>query len=180
MKIVVVNGTNRQGSLSRGISTWCVEQLVKLGHEAEVLDCIEMGPAFLHPNAYKEPEDSVTDLVNRFMDSDGVIFAVPEYNGSFPGVVKLLIDMLPYPEGFDARPCMFIGIAAGQFAGLRAVEHLQQVAGYRNAHIYPRRTFIADSYKKVSADKGPIDDELGERIRANLSGFLTYIGDLKD
>lgn len=180
MKIVVVNGTNRKGSLSRGLSTWCGEQLEQQGHTVDVLDCAEMGPAFIAPDAYKEPAAEVTTLVKRFMDSDGVVFVVPEYNGSYPGIVKLFIDMLPYPEGFESRPCMFVGVAAGQFAGLRAVEHLQQVAGYRNAHIYPRRTFISDSYKTIAADKGPLDGELAQRIQHNLMGFITYISALKD
>ena len=88
-----------------------------------MLDLAEMGPEFLLGTSYKEPAAAVTALVDRFLAADGVHFVVPEYNGSFPGAVKLFIDHLPYPEGFDNRPCAFTGLAAGQFAALRAVEH---------------------------------------------------------
>src|SRR5690606_19539384 len=105
----------------------------------DLLDMNELPPEILSPGAYKQPAESVRQLVERFLAADGVVFVVPEYNGSYPGVLKLFVDMLPYPQGFENRPCAFVGLAAGQFKSLRAVEHLQQVAGYRNAFVYPRR-----------------------------------------
>ena len=90
----------------------------------------------------------------------------------------MFADMLPYPEGFDSRPCAFVGIAAGQFKSLRAVEHFQQVAGYRNAFIFPRRLFIGDSFKQF-VDGKLADDALTERLQTQADGFLEFIGNLK-
>jgi chromate reductase len=117
--------------------------------------------------------------VNRFLAADGVVFAVPEYNGSFPGVLKLFIDMLPYPQGFNLRPCAFLGLAAGQFQGLRAVEHLQGVSGYRHAHNYPVRVFIGDSKNAFTPDGALSDPKLAGRVHAQSEGFLRFIGQLK-
>jgi NAD(P)H-dependent FMN reductase len=78
------------------------------------------------------------------------------------------------PEGFEGRPCAFIGLAAGQFKSLRAVEHFQQVAGYRNAHIYPRRIFIGDSFKQF-VDGKLADDELSTRLFGQADGFLEFV-----
>jgi NAD(P)H-dependent FMN reductase len=86
--------------------------------------------------------------------------------------------MLPFPEGFDQRPCAFIGLAAGQFKGLRAVEHFQQVAGYRNAHLFPRRLFIGDSYKQF-VDGKLADDELSRRLYEQADQFLEFLGKLQ-
>ena len=82
--------------------------------------------------------------------------------------------MLPYPEGFDRRPCAFVGLAAGQFKGLRSVEHFQQVAGYRNAHIYPRRLFIGDSFRQF-VDGKLADDELTTRLKDQAAGFVDFV-----
>ena len=141
MHIVVVCGTNRDGALSRLLATEVAESYRQRGQSVDLLDMNELPPEALLPTAYKEQADSVKKVVDRFLASDGAVFVIPEYNGSYPGVVKLFVDMLPYPEGFDSRPCAFIGLAAGQFKSLRAVEHFQQVAGYRNAYMYPRRDF---------------------------------------
>lgn len=178
MKITVVCGTNRKEALSRLLSAETAQTYRNLGAEVDLLDMEEIPTSILQADAYKSTPADVQLLVQRFLDSTGVVFIVPEYNGSFPGILKLFIDMLPYPEGFDSRPCAFIGLAAGQFKGLRAVEHLQGVAGYRNAHMFPRRLFIGDSYKQF-IDGKLADDELTDRLKEQATGFLTFISNLE-
>ncbi|MEM7238587.1 MAG: NADPH-dependent FMN reductase [Pseudomonadota bacterium] len=174
MHIVVVCGTNREGALSRLLATEVVESYQQRGHDVDLLDMNELPPEILAGTAYKEPAPAIKALVDRFLKADGVVFVVPEYNGSYPGILKLFVDMLPYPEGFDSRPCAFIGLAAGQFKGLRAVEHFQQVAGYRHAHVFPRRLFIGDSYKQF-VDGKLADDELSVRLKEQAEQFLEFI-----
>ncbi len=178
MRIVVIPGTNRTGSLSLVLAKLAVADYVALGHDVDLLE-LTLGGEFLDPEAYKKPKPAVSTLVARFLAADGVVFLVPEYNGSYPGVLKLFLDMLPYPQGFDRRPCAFIGLSAGAFQALRAVEHLQGVAGYRNAFIYPNRVFIGDSYKQFDADGRLVDARLGERLRNQAVGFIQFITALK-
>lgn len=180
MHIVVVCSTNRKGSLSRKLTHCIAEDFREQGASVDVLDMEELTPEFLSPTAYKEPEPAVSAMVDRFLAADGVVFVVAEYNGSYPGILKLFVDMLPYPEGFDSRPCAFVGLAAGKFQGLRAVEHLQQVAGYRMAHIYPRRLFIGNSYSQFDGEGRLRDEELATRLHAMAGGFLGFIRNLAD
>lgn len=175
MHIAVIPGTNRAGALSQRLGALIAERYRRLGHGVDLFDLAEMGPEFLDPTAYKQRPPGVRTFVERFLAADGVHFIVPEYNGSFPGVVKLLIDMLPYPPGLDQRPIAYVGLSAGQFKGLRAVEALQAVAGYRNAYNYPRRVFIGDSFKQF-ADDGLADADLEERLHQQCAGFCEFIG----
>lgn len=179
MHIVVICGTNRKGALSRLLAAEVVESYRQRDVSVDLLDMAELPVSALDENAYKEPATEVTALVDRFLKADGAVFIVPEYNGSYPGVLKLFVDMLPYPDGFDSRPCAFIGLAAGQFQGLRAVEHFQGVAGYRNAHLFPRRLFIGDSYSKF-VDGRLSDDELSDRLHQQADGFLAFINSVKE
>ena len=174
MHVVVVCATNREGALSRLLANEVVESYRQRDQDVDLLDMNELPTEILDPTAYKEPAESVKALVQRFLRSDGVVFVIPEYNGSYPGILKLFVDMLPYPEGFDSRPCAFIGLAAGQFKGLRSVEHFQQVAGYRNAHLFPRRLFIGDSYKQF-IDGKLADDELTQRLQDQAEQFIGFV-----
>lgn len=174
MKIVVVCGTNRDGALSRLLSQEIITTYETRGHDVDHLDMKDLPAEILRPDAYSAPAESVSKLVERFIRADGVVFVVPEYNGSYPGILKLFVDMLPYPQGFNNRPCAFVGLAAGQFKSLRAVEHFQQVAGYRNAFIYPRRLLIGDSYKQF-VDGKLSDDELSKRLAEQADGFIKFI-----
>lgn len=178
MRIVIVPGTNRAGSLSAKLATQLVEIYQQRGAEVDRLN-LDLGPEFLAPEAYRTPGPSVKALVARFLASDGAVFIVPEYNGSYPGVLKLFIDMLPYPQGFEHRPCAFIGLAAGQFHGLRAVEHLQGVTGYRHAHNFPIRVFIGDSKNAFTPEGRLASATIADRIAAQADGFLRYIAGVR-
>ena len=178
MQIVVVCGTNRAEAQSRILAQEVAESYRQRGQDVDFLDMNELPQAALDPLAYKEKSPEVQALVDRFLKSDGVVFVIPEYNGSYPGVLKLFVDMLPFPEGFDQRPCAFIGLAAGQFKGLRAVEHFQQVAGYRNAHLFPRRLFIGESYKQF-VDGKLADDELSQRLYEQADQFIEFLEKLR-
>ena len=178
MHIVVVCGTNREGALSRLLSVEAAEAYRQRGHDVDLIDMKDLPVDVLLPTAYKDQPENVAAMVGRFLKADGAVFVVPEYNGSYPGVLKLFVDMFPFPEGFDSRPCAFIGLAAGQFKSLRAVEHFQQVAGYRNAYIFPRRLFIGDSYQQF-VDGKLADDELSERLHQQADGFIRFIENVK-
>ena len=80
-------------------------------------------------------------LIDRIDRAEGLYLICPEYNGSYPGVIKTFIDYWSYPKSFEKRPVCFTGLG-GVFGGLRPVEHLQQIFGYRNAFIFPERVFL--------------------------------------
>jgi NAD(P)H-dependent FMN reductase len=101
---------------------------------------------------------------------------IPEYNGSFPGVLKLFIDMLKFPESFEGKPVAYVGVASGQWGALRAVEQLQLIFGYRNAHSYPRRVFIAGVHDKFTAEGAFNDPELLRRLEEQAGGFRAFVG----
>lgn len=182
MHIVIVPGTNRKSSLSRGLAKALIADYEALGHSVDFLE-LNLTPEFLEPDAYpeknKEPRPAISALVNRFLAADGVVFVIPEYNGSYPGILKLFVDMLPYPQGFDKRPCAFVGLSAGQFQSLRAVEHFQGVAGYRHAYIFPERVFIGDSFKQFDGAGKLNDAKLAERLKKQANGFVNFIAALK-
>jgi chromate reductase, NAD(P)H dehydrogenase (quinone) len=180
MHIVVICGTNRSGALSATLAHLYRHCYIEQGASVDLLSMAELPASALHGAAYRQPETEITRLVERFCAADGVHFVVPEYNGSFPGVLKLFIDMLPYPEGFDQRPCAFTGLAAGQFQGLRAVEHLQQIACYRNALQCHCRLFIGNSFKQFDPDSGAlIDQELAHRLVQQCRDFLAFVSAMR-
>jgi chromate reductase, NAD(P)H dehydrogenase (quinone) len=178
MHIVVVPGTNRTGSLSLILAKLAAADYAELGHSVDLLE-LNLGAEFLAPDVYAKPQPAVTAMVNRFLAADGVLFVVPEYNGSYPGILKLFVDMLPYPQGFEKRPCAFIGLAAGQFQSLRAVEHLQAVAGYRNAYIFPNRIFIGASKTQFNDGMKLVDAKLQDRIKKQAGEFSHFVAMVK-
>lgn len=175
MKITLVSGTNRPGSATLKITRQLAGLYAEIGQPAEILDLTGLPPELFLPAAYASKPAGFARFSEAILASDGVHLVVPEYNGGAPGVLKYFIDMLKFPEAFDHRPVAFTGLAAGMWGGLRPVEQLQGVFGYRNAHQYPDRVFLAGVGQQFSADGQLSNADALQRLRAQAAGFVEFV-----
>jgi NAD(P)H-dependent FMN reductase len=140
--ITVISGTNRPNSKTRKIAVLVQEMLTEEGEEVALIDLANLPAEIFADSSYASKPESFEAFQNAVFESDGLLTVVPEYNGSFPGVLKYFIDMLRFPESLYETPAAFVGISSGRWGGLRAVEHLEMVFQYRHAHLFGRRCFI--------------------------------------
>ena len=176
MQITVISGTNREGSQTLVVSNYIQSCFAaQEGVDAGLLDLRDLPSELLSPGAYAEKPAGFAPLVEQVLSSDGLVLVVPEYNGSYPGALKLFIDMLPFPQAFDKRPVAFVGIAAGRWGGLRPVEQLQQVFGYRNACQFPERVFLPSIGQSITAEGAPTDPFVEGLLASQVTGFVDFV-----
>src|SRR5258708_4847423 len=91
--ITVISGSNRLGNITHQVSRHYFV-LRKARYEDTVLFSLEDLPmGFLYPDMYKSKHPDFLKMENQFMvPADKFVFVLPEYNGSFPGVLKAFID----------------------------------------------------------------------------------------
>src|SRR5271163_4229583 len=140
--ITLIVGTNRPGSNTRKVAAQLEEIYAGLKVPLEILDLAKLPQEIFSPTSYAEKPKSFQPFADAVLQSDGLHVVTPEYNGSLPGVLKYFIDMLKFPESFEQKPVCFTGLAAGIWGGLRPVEQLQAIFGYRNAHVFSERVFM--------------------------------------
>lgn len=176
MNITIISGTNRQGSNTLKVATHVAGLYTALGGvTASVLDLQDLPPDLLSPTAYAEKPPALQPLIDQILASDGLVVVTPEYNGSYPGVLKLFIDMWPYPEAFERRPVCYIGLAAGYWGGLRPVEQLQQVFGYRNAMQFCERVFFPGVHNTIDENGAPQPGLASDLLTSQVNGFVNFI-----
>jgi len=174
--IEVIAGTNRPGSATLRMANLILEMYHAAGVDAQILDLAQLPPEIFNPTCYAEKPASFKPFSDRVLRADGLHVVVPEYNGSFPGVLKYFVDMLKFPESFEQRPVAFTGVAAGVWGAFRAVEQLQLVFGYRNAILLPERVWIPAIHQKWAADgKGLNDADLTKSLTAQTASFATFV-----
>ena len=173
--IMIISGTNRAHSNALRISK------IILGHyrdakiPAELFSLEEMPQDVFDPSSYAKKPPAMQVIQQRVLEAQGLHVITPEYNGSFPGVLKYFIDMLKFPESFDRKPVAFVGEAAGVWGGLRAVEQLQMIFGYRNAHSYPDRVFIPAVKDKFDSAGNFTDTAINDRLKKQAIGFECFV-----
>ena len=177
--IAIISGTNRPGSNTRLVAGHVEEIYAGLKGDTKMLDLVELSAEIFSPSAYEEKPDSFKEFSQTVLEADGLVVVTPEYNGGMPGILKYFIDMLEFPESFQDRPVCFIGLAAGMWGALRPVEQLQQIFGYRNAHIFPTRVFVPGVFDLIGDDGRLSDEKLFGRLQKQAAGFVDYVGKLK-
>src|SRR2546427_6647122 len=120
--IVIISGTNRRNSNSRRVANHFAGIYIKLGVPTKILDLAEIPSSSFNPDCYDEIPSEAKPFTDLVMEAAGLVVCVPEYNGGAPGALKWFIDLLPFPQAFEGRPVVFVGLAAGEWGGLRPVE----------------------------------------------------------
>ena len=177
--ITMIVGTNRPGANSRKVARNIEEIYSKLGVPLRVLDLANLPPEIFNPDSYGEKPKSFEPFNSAVLESSGLIVVSPEYNGGMPGVLKYFIDMLKFPESFEARPVCFVGVAAGIWGALRPIEQLQMIFGYRNAYLFPERVFLP-RINDLLDDSGRLKDaDSLKRLQQQAEGFVSFVERLK-
>lgn len=176
MKHIIV-GTNRPDSRSLHIAKAVHQIYSEMQEEVEIIELEKVGVDQLSGKYQGEKPSAMAEAIEKIDQSEGLIFVVPEYNGSFPGALKYFIDHWNYPTSFEHRPMCFIGLG-WQWGGLRPVEHLQQVVGYRDAYVFPKRVFMQNIGNVIEED-GSIEAGMNARLEIQAEGFCRFVKALK-
>ncbi|MEW9547291.1 NADPH-dependent FMN reductase [Nonomuraea sp. NPDC050783] len=129
-RIGIILGSTRPGRNGEAVARWVHDLAVKRGDaEYEVVDLADYNLPHLDEPVAAAMGDYRHEHTRRWAEKiasfDAFVFVTPEYNRSFPGVLKTAIDFL-YAEWAD-KAAGFVGY--GVNGGVRAVEHLRQVLG---------------------------------------------------
>ncbi|APR84857.1 putative reductase [Minicystis rosea] len=147
LKLQIVIGSTRDGRNADHIVEWIVP-IARETFEVEVLDLRDWKlPMFQETLAtlgdlmnptYTEPV--VTKWNQKIHEAEAFVMITPEYNHSVPAVLKNAIDSVVYSFAFRNKPVAFVGYSTGIAAGVRAVEHLNQIM--LEAEAIPVRTQV--------------------------------------
>ncbi|MFE9253294.1 NADPH-dependent FMN reductase [Streptomyces sp. NPDC007088] len=129
-KIAVVLGSTRTGRAGERVARWVVDQARQRGDaDYDLVDLAQVDlPQIDQPSPparghYADPD---TQRWARTVAAyDGYVIVTPEYNHSFPGVLKNALDRV-YAEWNNKAAAL---VSYGMNGGVRAVEALRPVLG---------------------------------------------------
>ncbi len=174
-KIIIISSTNRPNSNTLKVSRIYLELLRSKGIEAEILD-LNILP---HNIAFSETFGSHTEEFSRLIakyisPNKAFIFVVPEYNGGFPGILKLFIDSIPPKDWANKNACL-VGVSLGRAGNLRGLDHLTGILNYLRMHVFHAKLPISTVDKLINEQGKFISDEQLKACVAQAEGFIELI-----
>lgn len=137
--ITIISGTNREGSYSRVVAEIYGEILEQSNQTFRIIDLKDLPPDFIFSASFENTggHTGFNEIQSQVDESEKFVFVVPEYNGSFPGVLKAFIDGLRYPDSFQGKTAALVGLASGHMGGALALSHLTDVLHYMGMMVLP-------------------------------------------
>jgi chromate reductase, NAD(P)H dehydrogenase (quinone) len=173
--ITIITGTNRPASNSRAVANLYGRLLEQRNQPHRILDLADLPADFTSSALYDNigTNEAFNQLSGLIGSSDKFVFVVPEYNGSFPGVLKAFIDGLAYPNTFRNKKAALVGISSGvQGSGL-AMSHLTDIFNYLGMHVLALKPRLAQIEKHF--DGTAITNELYlELLNQQIDQFITF------
>lgn len=129
--IPVILGTARSGRYSEQVAILVHSILKTYPCDTELIDIRDFD------TSHTVPPEETTDSASRWRDiatrANAFVIVSPEYNHSFPGELKILLDMA-YTE-YGGKYVATVGVSKGRFGGVRMVENI--LAVYHALQLHP-------------------------------------------
>ena len=148
-KLQIIIGSTRPTRAADKVTPWVIERaMANAAFETEGLDLRDWPlPMFAEHfgtvGDFNDPTYSfpiVKQWNQKIKEADAYLVITPEYNHSVPGVLKNAIDSVWVSFAFRNKPVVAVGYSGGIAGGVRAIEHLAQIA--IEAELVPLRTSV--------------------------------------
>ena len=166
MRLQVIVGSTRPTRAADKVLPWVTGRAaVHEAFETEVLDLRDwplpmFGEHLGSIGDLRDPSYSdqlVRNWNRKIAAADAYLIITPEYNHSIPGELKNAIDSVFASFAFRNKPMAMVGYSGGIGGGIRAIEHLNQVAV--ELEMAPLRSTVILPFvdKAFDADGQPTD-----------------------
>lgn len=155
----IIIGTNRQNSVSRKVGINYQKILKSLDHDSRITDLAELPTDFAFSALYEN--SGKNEVFNEFQkivdETKKFVFIVPEYNGSFPGVLKTFFDGLRYPDSFNNKKAALVGISAGILGNAVGLGHLNDILSYMGTDVLGLRMKLGNMKAHFNGEDFTLD-----------------------
>lgn len=163
----IISSTNRVGSNTLRVARLIAKMLEDKGVPAglvslEGLDLNGRSPELIRL------EETFLFPARKF------IFVAPEYNGSYPGALKTMIDMTDIKRAWWGKKAMLTGVSTGRAGNLRGMEHLTGTLNYLKVAVLPNRLPVSVVDKLMDQDGIIRDEATLQALSAQLDEFIVF------
>lgn len=175
-RLVCFAGSARKGSFNAQLVRAAARMAEAQGAEVEVLDFADYDmPLFNEDLEAQGTPDGVTAFKEKLKGADGFLIATPEYNSSYPALLKNAIDWASRPaEGeamlaaFKGKACGLLAASPGGLGGIRVLPQLRTLLMNIGVFVVPTQFGLGKAHEAFD-DAGGLADE---RARGSVEAVV--------
>ncbi|MNY39771.1 NADPH-dependent FMN reductase [compost metagenome] len=102
------------------------------------------------------------------------LFVIPEYNGSFPGVLKTFIDACQFPDSFYDKKAALVGISSGKYGNIRGIDHFGGVCSYLHLNVLPLRIHVSAIKTELNEQEDFFKEDTLKFTNQQMDKFIAF------
>ncbi len=165
--ITIITGTNRPNNNSKKVAEAYKKILTDKNIESRMLSLDEY-EVFTRNAAFEKLE------AEFLIPADKFIFVLPEYNGSYPGILKLMIDNSDVTKAWPNKKALLVGVSSGRAGNLRGLEHFTGSLMHMKMTVHPNRLPISVVHTLLNEDNVLSNEPTLKMISAQIEEFIKY------
>ena len=171
--ITIISGTHRPKSNSLRTAKAYSQLLDKMEIENQIFDLEKLPKQFMWDDMFGNSTEEGQSMIKKYIESaDRLLIIVPEYNGSYPGVMKLLLDSID-PAKMLGKKAALTGIASGIFGNQRGLDDLTMVLHHLKVDVVAWKVLIPAIYASFNDDDTFKDIKLLDRVKQQLNSLMS-------
>jgi chromate reductase len=185
-KVLVFSGSLRQDSFNKKLAREAANMARQSGAAVMVIDLRDYPMPFYDEDleAQRGMPENAKQLRKFMKESNAIIIASPEYNGSVSGVLKNAIDWAsrneqgqPSRDAFKDKQFAIISASPGGGGGSRGLKHLRSIIQNIGGEVVALEVSVPDAFDAFTPQgnlKSPqLRDQLKQEVQQLLSGINT-------
>ena len=172
--ITIISSTNRPGSSTLKVAKYYQNRLREKGVEAGLLSLSQLPPNLIETDLYGKRSAGFEPIQQIVTNTQKFIFIIPEYNGSFPGVLKTFIDACSFPDSFYEKKAALVGISSGKYGNIRGIDHFTGVCHYLNLHVLSLKLHIPNIRSEFEANNNLFKEDTVRFVDEQIGKFINF------
>ncbi len=163
----IISGTNRKNSRTLQVANHYSNILTQKEHPHHLLSLVDMD-VITRNDELKRIEQEILIPSERF------IIIMPEYNGSFPGVLKALMDNSDIRKVWWHKKALLTGVADGRGGNLRGIEHMTNILHYLKMNVHYNKLPLSKINDEMDVDGNFLHEATIKAIEEQIHTFIDY------
>lgn len=172
--VTIISGTNRPGSSTYKLGKYYQKQLLEKNQQSQLFSLEELPDNLIKTDLYGKRSEAFLPIQQMMNETDKFIFIIPEYNGSFPGVLKTFIDACDFPESFYEKKAALVGVSSGKYGNIRGVDHFTGICNYVHLHVLPLKIHISGIHKEINENGDLFREDTLKFTAEQIDKFIRF------
>jgi len=173
--ITIVSATNRKESNTLKVANEYLRMLQIKKIDAQILNMEDIPASIALAEIYDVPNPEFEEFQEKYLlSADKFIFILPEYNGSMPGILKLMIDVADIKRAFYGKKALLVGVATGRAGNLRGMDHLTGVLNHMKMPVHWNKLPISKVSNEFNAENKFQNAITLKVVEQQIDEFITF------